>query len=392
MTNFKLKGIGLDTTTLDYSPVKYYYDKASIGYVLTNPAANNDFLIKPYLEYLSEAFLLTEINYVDGADDILVSYLKHLGRTKYDLLFLNANLDYKYFDTSIKDIYSRNEIEHLGLSRPKDIDTLKKNIEYLEAIGHKVESVLLDISPINFQKDIIDYCIEAGITIFSTNTFGGWVNSNAVISTYTTPYLLEFSSLYSDVIILSSRDMCNVKYNIPFLEQLMKSEDIYLEPLDIPCPITPVQKPTPIIFTALKLEGDKIIPYNTPNYVFQPDQLILGQTDIFPEIKLGRDKTETEIGVEKLIPLVYKTPELSDDDYFVSLRFKIEDFLEISHKGWEKEILKITDKIIYLKYTKETFRIRWFGKSTKIKEKSNEYLLYYAEGIFGFVEILEKGS
>ena len=394
MSDFKIKGLGLDTTTLDYVPVKNYNDKNSISYVLTNPASNNDFIIKPYLDYLSpNTLLLTEVNYVDGVDDVLVSYLKHLGRTKYDVLFMNANLDYELFDTSIRDIYNTGTVSHFGLSRPENLDILKKNLEYLEAIGYPIESVLLDISPVNFQKDIIDYCNEKGLIIFSTNSFGGWLNSNITISTYTVPYLLEFAAYYSEVVILSGRDMCNVKYDLEFLEQLMNIEEPTLfKPLDTPCPFTPIQRTEPIISTALKLGGDKIIPYKTPSYLFQANQVILSSSNIFPEIKQTREKTQTELDIDKLIPLVYKTPELGDDDYFVALRFKIEEFLEISHQGWKKSILKVTDKIMYIKFTEEVTKFTWFGKSTKVDGKSNEYLLYYAEGLFGFNEILQKGS
>lgn len=387
MINFKIKGVGIDTTTLDYVPVNALSTKKALSYVFTNPAANNDFIIEKFVEYNDKASLITEINYVDGVDDVLKSHLKVLKRKSYDLLLMNANLEYEVFDTSIKSIQDLGIVNHFGLSCPKDLDTLKKNIEYLEAIGCKIECVLLEINPENFQKEIIEYCSEANLSIFSTNSFGGWLDSARMISTYTAPYLLNLAALYSDVVILSSRDyftatVYNAEYLTNLIDKVVENEDIYN--LASSSKIKQVIKPK--IQTAIVV-NNMTLPYESSSYIFNPDELILKTSNIFPEILRPNDeKTKVESDVESLISVIYKPEDIGDDDYFAILRYKIEEFLDISHPGRTKFIIKVTDKLLHITYHNIKEKRTWYGKKYTVIDNVDRYMLYYNDGLVEFFE------
>lgn len=389
---FKIKGIGLDTTGLDYSPLKIKTEKDKINYVFTNPAANNDFIIDEYVKYLADnTVLITEINYVDGVDEVLVSHLGRLGRNKYNILLMNANLDYSQFDLSVLDIKNKNIVENFGLSYPESLEKLKSNIDYLEEIGLGINCVLLDISPLHFQKDIIEYCEAEEITIISTNPFGGWVNSGITIYKYSVPYLLNFTSVYSDVVLLSSRDMCTAASNINYLTSIIskqvENELLYHKDKNV----DELIHPTKYINTAINVEG-MVLPYESPSYIFDSSEVKFSNFHILPEVKEYHEKTDAESEVEQLIDVIYKTPDLGNDDYFVSLRYKIEEYLELSHQGWKKEIIKITDKIMYIKFTNIVVKKKWYGKLYESIEGVDRYLLFYSDGILKFKEILKKGE
>lgn len=388
---YKIKGVGVDTTNLDYTPLKVKTEKDNLRYIFTNPAANNDFLLNEYIGYqLPDTVLVTEVNYVDGVDDTLTSHLKRLGRNSYKLLFMNANLDYRSFDLSIQTIKKLGIVENFGLSRPKDLDTLKKNVEYLREIDCNIGSVLLDISPLHFQKDIIDYCEQNSILIFATNPFAGWANSRIAIGKFSVPYLLNFASVYADVVLLSGRDMYLMSEDLAYLNsitgQQVENSEIYElnENVDL---LVEVNK---VISTALRIDK-MLLPYNSPEYLFNFDETKFSKFNILPEIKQD-EKTKTELEIDELVGVIYKAPEQGDDDYYTSLRYKIEDYLDISHPGWEKTIIKVTDKIIYIKFTNRVIKKKWYGKLYETVEGDDQYLLFFSDGIFKFKEIQKKGG
>lgn len=387
---YNLKGVGVDTTKLDYVPLKVKSTKENLKYILTNPSANNDFLLDEYIKFHSDdSVLLTEVNYVDGVDDVLQSHLKRLGKTSYKVLFMNGSLDYSLFDVSIENIKKLGIVENFGLSYPKDLDSLKKNVEYLNAIGCEIGSVMLNISPLYHQTDIIKYCEENAINIFATNPFGGWINARNCIASYSIPYILNFVSVYADVVLLSGRDTCLMEDDMAYLNSIIGQDVDDANYYSISSNVDSlIPSPSRTIKTALKIEG-MVLPYNSPEYLFDSGEVKFSDRNILPEIKDGSE-TMTEMNIGELVDVVYRSPDMNDDDYFVALRYKVEDFLEISHPNWQKEIIKITDKIMYLRFTNIVTKKRWFGKLYEEIEGIDTYLVYYSDGIFKFKEIRKK--
>ena len=391
--NYKLQAVGIDTTNLDYSPLKQKVIKDAISYVLTNPAANNGFMLSDFLNYLEDAKLVTEINYVDGVDEVLVSHLKELGRDHYDLLMMNGDLDYQQFDLSVDKIKSLGIVKNYGLASPSSLTLLKSNVDYLRAIGVEITGVSLNICPFYLQKDILDYCKTENILVYGTNPFGGWFNFRTLVYQYSAPYLLNFTAFYSDIVFLSSRiDMGTTINACHYLSTLIDKGVVNPELFTAGFENNInklISFPKKKISTALLIEGT-VLPYDNPEYLFNPEEIKLNDGSIFPEIK-RTEYTETEDKViNSLVPLIYKAENISDDDYFALIRYKIEDYLEISHSGWEKLIIKVTDKIFYLKYSNITKKTTWFGKIKKSITKTDQYLLFFSNGIFDFKEISLK--
>lgn len=391
--NSKLKCVGVDYLSLDYTP--FFNLGIDLNQcILTNPSSNNDFLISPM--NLKETFLATEVNYILGIDDVLKNHLKHLKKEKYDLLLMNGELDFCYLDSAISELTNKVNIVEFGISKPKSVEKFKKDVDYLRAVGINISYVLLDINPLFFQKDIIDYCNSEGITICGTNSFGGWVNSARLISTYTVPYLLNFSACYADIIFLSCRDMVSTYNNIKYLKNLIVSDD--KEPfkfddvnykvesnIDELSSVSPVEKKK---FTALSING-MILPYDTSELTFNPKELKISSNRILPQVKESKEKSEIELKVEELISLVYKDSDFDNNDYFTAVRYKIEDFLEISYPNWEKTLIKLTDKIMFFKYDNKVKKRTWYGKTYDTTLDSKVYLLYFSNGLLGFTEIVD---
>ena len=212
-----------------------------------------------------------------------------------------------------------------------------------------------------------------------------------MISTYTAPYLLNFAALYSDVVILSSRDyftatIYNAEYLTNLVDKVVENEDIYN--LASSYKIKQVIKPK--IQTAIVVNG-MTLPYESSSYIFNPDELILKTSNIFPEILRPYDeKTKAESDVESLISVIYKPENIGDDDYFAILRYKIEEFLDISHPGRTKFIIKVTDKLLHITYHNIKEKRTWYGKRYTVIDNVDRYMLYYNDGLIEFSEINDK--
>ena len=132
-----------------------------------------------------------------------------------------------------------------------------------------------------------------------------------------------------------------------------------------------------------------ILPYDTSELTFNPKELKISSNRILPQVKESKEKSEIELKVEELISLVYKDSDFDNNDYFTAVRYKIEDFLEISYPNWEKTLIKLTDKIMFFRYDNKVKKRTWYGKTYDTTLDSKVYLLYFSNGILGFTEIID---
>ncbi len=169
-------------------------------YFHTSISANNDFLISEFIKSFPGGNLITSIDFLDNPERALLGHLLELGRKKVDLLLIDSEVILKNLGTvkeTIKQLREYKIIEEFGVKNPKTAEDLKA---MEEAIEEKIKFVSLDLCPLNFNYDIVNYCKENTIDLLGFNPFGGYINSASVISSFTIPYLLGFAGNYCSVI------------------------------------------------------------------------------------------------------------------------------------------------------------------------------------------------
>ena len=183
MSNFKIKGVGIDTTKLDYAPSEEF----EFDYVFTSITANNEVYIKNLSKY---AQIVTYINFLDKSDEAIREHLDLLDKDSIALLLIDANCDFiKYADT-INSCIDLGYVEEVGIYGPTSIERVKEIQEVLPSLRF----VGLEFSPLNFNYELISWMVENNLELIGFNPFGGHISAAGMIDAFTVPYLLEFSS------------------------------------------------------------------------------------------------------------------------------------------------------------------------------------------------------
>ena len=114
MSNFKIQGIGLDSSTLTYDPGVSRIDDG-YNYLMTNISKSNDFVISSYAKNLpSDIVLLTVTDYLDNIAAGLGYHLEELGRKCVDLLLVTTDANWDDYAGSLKLAYEENKVKHFG--------------------------------------------------------------------------------------------------------------------------------------------------------------------------------------------------------------------------------------------------------------------------------------
>lgn len=367
MSKFRIQGVGLDTTHLEYQPGEDF----EFDYLFTSIRANNENVVRGYSNY---APLVTYIDFLDKADEAVISHLELLGRNMVDLLLVDAKCDIKEYAPTLSSLVDGGIVDVIGIYGPTSVDQVKEIEELLPDLKY----IGLELCPYNFDHDLVSYILESEKEIVGFNPFGGYIHSAEMISTFTVPYLLGFASNYSTLLFLSGRDIFTAANDRDYIGELVDTEASEIYNLDQ----TIKEEEKEIkqgVGVSIKLDPNHTLPLVDPEAIFSPSDL---------SITLGEAENDTkdfDIELGSIEDLVYdyydefKIPHDTDDDRNILALIKPrimglikKDYPEIS--GWNLEWNKIGDKIIIISLVRSVIRGKWiFKRQTKVAYKN--YLL-----------------
>lgn len=211
----RVEGVGLDCSTITYKPSPDY----APDYLYIDTSANNAFYLS---EFCVGRKLIVRVG--DVKKEILEGLREDLGNSfsGIDVLLIPASLP-NIDPTELREVLTEFEVKSVGIDRPGNLTQVKEAAESIKRVI--IPSYLsLDLCPLHFQKDVIDWAEEEGLEIFGFNPFGGSLTAPSIIQIFTIPYLLSFSAAYSQLVFLSDRDLINAQYEALYLEELIGEE------------------------------------------------------------------------------------------------------------------------------------------------------------------------
>lgn len=350
MSLFNIRNVGLDLTTLDYTPDH----SEDYDCFYTSITSGNDFLLRPILDTCLKASIITEVPYLDDLTrGMLKDHWKTIGRENSDTILV-SDLGKSDPDV-IKDMAINSTI---GLVDPKDYLEITKLYEIL---GELPKVVALPICPLNFNYTLISELQTAGIKIIGMNPMGGYINAARTIQAFSVPYLLGLISTYATTVILSGRDLFASGRSRDYLRELRgrESEGIYKLDYNVSGLIEPLSQ---VVSTSLKLDEIMRLPYESPGLLYTPSEVSLtlsGMSEQFVFTGL-LDPELSEI----LDALDY--PGIPELDFNIA-RYRCQDYLLNRYpesEGWTLKFAPLGGRIIGLMLSRET-KDGWLFKKTQ---------------------------
>ena len=378
---FKVSGVGIDTTTMNFPPV----DRDNIySYIYTSISANNDYIIADYVKYMSGASLLVGVDSLDAIDTLISSHLKTLGREKVDLLFIDAKCDWENYFDFVR--LNNRGVEEVGVKNPESIEQLEK---IGQITGKQVKYVAMDLSPLYFNYELITWCEKNSVELFTFNPLGGYLSSNAMINAFSVPYLLSFAGTYSDVVFLSGREEFYSSQSKKFIEGLYGKEtkSIFTLKKSVNRLYKPIKK---VVNTAVKFgEEDKesfIINYNSPELLYDYDEISFSLGKIKDDIISVDNKTIIDKGGEKeaveevrgLFELTYLPKDITPDELYALYRYRVLNYLKVNYLsdlGWKIECVRLGDKMMAIRVMRDWKKKSWFSR--KKKDSKNKSINFF---------------
>ena len=391
---FKLKGIGLDTTTIIEKPVSGVFPSPS--YIFTSIDANNDYLLGDYIKSIKGYSLIVKVNFIDSLEDILERHLKELGVDKINLLVLPENIDWSGAIDIIKELRDNKIIEKFGIYQPGSLDTVKSISEILDKSGEKLEFVTQNISPLEFNHDIVNYCEESGITVIGFNPVGGYLSAPRNIDAFSLPYLLGFAASNADVVILSGRNLYESWKSSEYLKKLIgkDSSPKYINRKNVSRGVKSIKR---LIGTSIKLGDNIIIPYKEDNFLMDPGDLEITLGDPIFEYSVlenidNSDKMIKE--VKEYMKVVHFPDGGTDSDNMAIARYKLTDYLDLEYPkddGWNYGFLRLGNTVMAVSVWKDPIPKKWFWKSSYPGER-HSFFLSMPEGTKNIIFTREKDN
>ena len=384
MSKFKIEGVGLDLTTLDYSPSEDF----EFDYLCTSILSNNESTIKEYVNQCSGSPLVTKIDFLDRSSEAIGLHLDQLERDNIDLLLVDSKCDFVKYADELSFLVDRGYVDVIGIYNPESVDRIKEIMSVLPSLKY----IGLELCPLNFNYEIISWARENGISIVGFNPFGGHISGNAVIDSFTVPYLLEFFATYTTLGFLSGRDVFASKQHKDYLKNLIgkdiKEPKIYTLNKTISKLYKPLKKAAEV---SIKLDPGHIIPVGLRDAVFDPEEL---------EIRLGKALEETndfDVEVGGLIDSVYKyyeefkTPEDTESDLAILALFRphVIDTVRSFYRDWDVRDAKVGEKLFVITALKPIFRGHGIFKRMR-EVKMKNFMLYINNKSLEFCELQEK--
>jgi hypothetical protein len=358
----KIKGVGLDCSTLSYRPYPEYLPST----IYLDSTQNNAF----YLEgLLGDKQVIVRAGSIGGIRGVF----QDIGKDQIDVLLLPAEyLAKESTMNELKEVLDREEIGALGIERPGNMEELEKAAENLKKII--LPSYLaLTLNPLHYQKEMLEWAEEAGVEIIGLDIYGSWEGSAATIQAFTLPFLLSYAASHSDLVLLPARDIVGAEYERLYLEELIGKEKVPETEMKSTVIHNFPTLPT-MIYTSLKSS----IPYNNPLYLTDPEEVVFGMR---PGKADYENPAETEImaSITTFSTLIMPPPRSEWPDYISIIRPKIVE--ELKKMGAEVKQAKIGDTVFLLSVTTYQREKRWIGPDKLIPEKKDYVLFMTEEGL-----------
>lgn len=340
MSRFRISGIGLDLTTVNYK-ITNSIDR--FDYFYTSLQVCNEFYVSNLVRENEEAKLIVEIPYVTEPSLFLLrDHLKAYGRERADIILIS--------DMSKSDMKKVGELKlyssEFGLNNPGKAD----EIEVLRKIlgDEDVNYISLDVSPLYYNHDVISRSRGLGINIIGRNSFAGYLNHPVAINSFSTPYLLSFSAMHCEITILSGRDIYLSSRNKDYLE-LLKGEKTEETIFDLSSNVNRLSSGLDrFVYTSLNLYDVLKLSYKESSMIFRPEDI---------SMKLAGD-VEDQYIVESLknneISNILKVLDYPADDMMdlALAYYRVKDYLKLKYpesEGWEVSFFSMADRIIGVK-------------------------------------------
>ena len=363
---FKISGVGLDTRRLTICPSETFDEL--FDYIHTSISENNDYIISDFIKFQSGASIITTIDFSDTMETAIAGHLLTIGREKIDLLLINSNCSWDI--TNINHLKSSGMVDSIGISNP---DSIERIIELQKEMRGEIKYISLDLCPLNFKYDIVNWCIENNITMLGFNPFGGHISAPSIIDSFSIPYLLGFSASYCSIVFLSGEDIFQTIPERDYLNNLIGKdvEPKYILKKNVSKLYKPIKK---TVETSINISDNIIFPYNCPEIIYNPEELVLTlgkTTEIIPE---QTEPTEIESEVYQLLNLLYMPKDSDIRSQFAIFRYRVIELLKVKFPEvtWEHVYGKLGDKLMAIVVRKED-KTGWIKK--KVDVTSHTFIL-----------------
>lgn len=341
MSTFKIQGVGLDTTNLEYPMMD---NEECYDYILTNLNSNNDGYLKDYLSKNSSV-LIVKTGFLDSVELSLRGHLKELGRDQVSLLLVESGADWNKLE-------SLPIVSSWGVVHPSKEDLIKADSALTEK-GLKLEYVLMSACPLDYDAELFDIINSMGLTVLIDNPMGGNLSAARNIEAFTVPYLLSFAANQGSVVFLSSRDLSKASESVEYLKSLIgkPSNSMFELRKTIQKPVKPVKK---VIYTSVKVSESIIIPYDSPGFLNSSDSTVfsLGKwKETLPELE-DPEEDSVESKIRYLLGVTHLPEDASRESLFTHLRYRVKDYIEGYLGGEYKIEYDYTDHIMLISATK----------------------------------------
>ena len=381
MSKFKIQGVGLDTTNLDYSPG----EDMEFDYLYTSILANNEEAIYDYVVQCPGAPLVTRLSFLDRASEAVGLHLDQIGRRMIDLLLVDASCDFVKYADDLSALVDFNYVDVIGVYGPKTPERL----EEIKTVLPNLKYIGLELSPLNFNYEVVKWARDNEVDIIGFNPFGGHISAQGVIDSFTVPYLLEFFGAHTTLGFLSSRDMFSARQDKDYLMKLVDKEMENPKLYNLEKSIYKLYKPIKkAIGVSLKLDLNHVLPLGFSDTLFDPSDLDIKFGDAMVDT---RDLDVLVGGIEDEVYNYYqefKTPEDTDSDLAILALFRphVKDLLINRLPGWIINENRAGEKIFVYSAVFVSYRGR--GIFRRIKEtKTRNFLLYINEKSLEFCEL-----
>ena len=378
MSMYKIKGVGLDTTNLDYVA-----DVGEFDYLHTSISANNGLIVRGILEE-SIATIITSIDFLDQLRVAVVNHLFELGKDKLDLLLINSSCDFEKYADQIQELLDDGLVDQIGIKNPNSPEEIERIMKTIP----KIKYISLELCPLNFNYEVVKFCEDNDIDLLVFNPFGGYISAPVLIDSFTIPYLLNFAAYYGTIVFLSGRELSSNSQR-QYLEALIDSdvEDESLYPLtkSVRRLVKPIKK---MVNTSIIINEDITLPFKAlQSSLFSREDLILNLDKTFYNVDEDIEEDDVVKYIKEMLENKdgYKLPEdaRNDSDSLSVLRSFISSWLnlEFSAKDTIINTIKLSNNIfVYLIY-RET------GKALKKHTPIGCYLLYKSEDNIQFLKV-----
>ena len=173
MSKFRIEGVGIDTTTLEYLPGEDF----EFQYIFTSISSNNENIVR---DFSKNAALVTYIDFLDKSDEAIISHLELLERDTIDLLLVDSKCDFiKYADT-LSSCVDSGQVDTIGIMEPESVERIKEIQEVLPNLKY------IGLFATGYNNIDIEYCRKNNITVCNAGSY-----STSAVAQHTFALILE---------------------------------------------------------------------------------------------------------------------------------------------------------------------------------------------------------